>query len=72
MTILKPYEVDLDGKIKRLRRECSTAECGLSYSELLIAMSWLMNGEFQMALHKDRQSYGKCDTFITGSKPPAV
>jgi hypothetical protein len=28
MSILKYYKVDSDGKIKRLRRECPTAECG--------------------------------------------
>ncbi|KAJ3721249.1 ubiquitin-40S ribosomal protein S31 fusion protein [Lentinula raphanica] len=60
MSILKYYKVDSDGKIKRLRRECPTAECGA--------------GIF-MALHKDRQYCGKCGltyTFAPGSKPPAV
>jgi ubiquitin-small subunit ribosomal protein S27Ae len=28
MAILKYYKVEHDGKIKRLRRECPTAECG--------------------------------------------
>ena len=28
MAILKYYKVDADGKIKRLRRECPTPECG--------------------------------------------
>lgn len=28
MGILKYYKVDSDGKIKRLRRECPSAECG--------------------------------------------
>ena len=28
MAILKYYKVDSDGKIKRLRRECPSAECG--------------------------------------------
>ena len=28
MSILKYYKVESDGKIKRLRRECPTAECG--------------------------------------------
>lgn len=28
MAILKYYKVDSEGKIKRLRRECPTAECG--------------------------------------------
>lgn len=28
MAILKYYKVDSDGKLKRLRRECPSAECG--------------------------------------------
>ena len=28
MSILKYYKVESDGKIKRLRRECPSAECG--------------------------------------------
>ena len=28
MSILKYYQVDSDGRVKRLRRECPTAECG--------------------------------------------
>ena len=28
MSILKYYKVDSDGKIKRLRRECPSAQCG--------------------------------------------
>ena len=28
MSILKYYKVDSDGKIRRLRRECPTAQCG--------------------------------------------
>ena len=28
MSILKYYKVDSDGKIKRLRRECPSPECG--------------------------------------------
>ncbi|KAI0339596.1 ubiquitin-40S ribosomal protein S31 fusion protein [Trametopsis cervina] len=60
MSILKYYKVDSDGKIKRLRRECPTAECGA--------------GVF-MAFHKDRQYCGKCGltyVFAPGTKPPAV
>jgi len=45
LAILKYYRVDSDGKIKRLRRECPTPECGA--------------GVF-MAAHKDRQYCGKC------------
>ena len=60
MSILKYYKVESDGKIKRLRRECPSAECGA--------------GIF-MAFHKDRQYCGKCGltyTFQPGTKPPAV
>ncbi|KAF7370526.1 Ubiquitin-40S ribosomal protein S31 fusion protein [Mycena sanguinolenta] len=60
MSILKYYKVDSDGKIKRLRRECPTAECGA--------------GIF-MAFHADRQYCGKCGltyTFAAGSKPPCM
>ncbi|KAJ2919480.1 hypothetical protein MD484_g868, partial [Candolleomyces efflorescens] len=60
MSILKYYKVDSDGKIKRLRRECPSAECGA--------------GVF-MAFHKDRQYCGKCGltyTFTPGTKPPVV
>ncbi|KNZ75117.1 Ubiquitin-40S ribosomal protein S27a [Termitomyces sp. J132] len=60
MSILKYYKVDSDGKIKRLRRECPSAECGA--------------GIF-MAFHKDRQYCGKCGltyTFTPGTKPPVV
>lgn len=44
MATLKFYNVDSDGKIKRLRRECPNDTCGA--------------GVF-MALHKDRQYCGK-------------
>ncbi|KAJ3549693.1 hypothetical protein NM688_g5153 [Phlebia brevispora] len=60
MAILKYYKVDSDGKIKRLRRECPSADCGA--------------GIF-MAFHKDRQYCGKCGltyTFQPGAQPPAV
>jgi len=60
MSILKYYKVDSDGKIKRLRRECPSAECGA--------------GIF-MAFHKDRQYCGKCGltyTFQPGTKPPTI
>lgn len=58
MAILKYYKVEPDGKIKRLRRECPTAECGA--------------GIF-MAFHNDRQYCGKCGltyAFTPGTKPP--
>ncbi|KAI0697822.1 hypothetical protein C8T65DRAFT_729326 [Cerioporus squamosus] len=58
MSILKYYKVESDGKIKRLRRECPSAECGA--------------GIF-MAFHKDRQYCGKCGLtyqFQPGTKPP--
>lgn len=60
MSILKYYKVESDGKIKRLRRECPSTECGA--------------GIF-MAFHQDRQYCGKCGltyTFQPGTKPPAV
>lgn len=40
MAILKYYKVDSDGKLKRLRRECPSAECGAG-----VFMGW----------HHDRQ-----------------
>ena len=49
MAVLKYYRVDSDGKIKRLRRECPTAECGA--------------GVF-MAAHADRQYCGKCECLL--------
>lgn len=45
MAVLKYYKVDSDGKIKRLRRECPSPECGA--------------GIF-MSLHSNRQYCGKC------------
>ncbi|SCV74919.1 BQ2448_7948 [Microbotryum intermedium] len=45
MAVLKYYKVDSDGKIKRLRRECPTPECGPSVF---------------MSLHSNRQYCGKC------------
>jgi ubiquitin-small subunit ribosomal protein S27Ae len=46
MSILKYYKVDSDGKIKRLRRECPTAECGagvfVSHDMFLFATSILL------------------------------
>ena len=80
MSILKYYKVESDGKIKRLRRECPSAECGagifvstllLSYSPSRLSGTLL----FQMAFHKDRQYCGKCGltyTFAAGSKPPTA
>jgi small subunit ribosomal protein S27Ae len=60
MGVLRYYKVDGDGKIKRLRRECPTPECGA--------------GVF-LSLHANRQYCGKCHLtylFEAGSKPPAV
>ncbi|ORY65623.1 ubiquitin-related domain-containing protein [Leucosporidium creatinivorum] len=57
MAILKYYKVDSDGKIKRLRRECPSPECGA--------------GVF-MSLHSNRQYCGKCGLtylFEEGSAP---
>jgi len=81
MSILKYYKVDSDGKIKRLRRECPTAECGAgvfvspifhrALFQFLIAGIPLP----QMAFHNDRQYCGKCGltyTFQPGTKPPVV
>lgn len=45
MAILKYYKVDSDGKIKRLRRECPSPECGPSVF---------------MSLHSNRQYCGRC------------
>ena len=45
LAILKYYQVDKDGKITRLRRECPSATCGA--------------GVF-MSMHYDRQYCGKC------------
>ena len=79
MSILKYYKVDSDGKIKRLRRECPTAECGagifVSYLPFLYSLLVSFHLMLQMAFHKDRQYCGKCGltyTFAPGSKPPAV
>ncbi|MCO5584730.1 hypothetical protein L7F22_038662 [Adiantum nelumboides] len=60
MGVLRYYKVDGDGKIKRLRRECPSPECGA--------------GVF-LSLHANRQYCGKCHLtylFEPGSKPPAV
>jgi len=77
MSILKYYKVDSDGKIKRLRRECPSAECGAGI--FVCVQQWSKREPFlsllQMAFHKDRQYCGKCGltyTFTPGSKPPAV
>ncbi len=45
LAILKYYNVDGDGKVTRLRRECPAEQCGA--------------GVF-MAMHYDRQACGKC------------
>ena len=78
MSILKYYKVESDGKIKRLRRECPSAECGAGIFVRLspISIRWQSTHViFQMAFHKDRQYCGKCGltyTFQPGTKPPAV
>ena len=78
MSILKYYKVESDGKIKRLRRECPSAECGAGIFVRLspISIHWQSTHViFQMAFHKDRQYCGKCGltyTFQPGTKPPAV
>ena len=78
MSILKYYKVDSDGKIKRLRRECPTAECGAGIFVRFLSLCSifkLLTILVQMAFHKDRQYCGKCGltyTFAPGSKPPAV
>jgi ribosomal protein S27AE len=41
MAVLKYYKVDSDGKIKRLRRECPSAECGAG-----IFMAWHENRQY--------------------------
>merc|ERR1711990_1444540 len=45
LAVLKYYKIDENGKITRLRRECSNEDCGA--------------GVF-MAAHFDRQSCGRC------------
>ena len=80
MSILKYYKVESDGKIKRLRRECPSAECGagIFVSTLLLSYSSSrLSGTLisQMAFHKDRQYCGKCGLtyqFQPGTKPPVV
>ena len=46
MAILKYYKVDADGKIKRLRRECPSAECGAGVFMVryaaLVDLDWLL------------------------------
>ena len=79
MAILKYYKVDSDGKIKRLRRECPSAECGAGifvrpfrYPCKAYPSSPPIS---QMAFHKDRQYCGKCGLtyqFQPGTKPPVV
>ncbi|PWN91374.1 ubiquitin-domain-containing protein [Acaromyces ingoldii] len=57
MSVLRYYKVDGDGKIKRLRRECPSPECGA--------------GIF-LSLHSNRQYCGKCHLtylFEPGQKP---
>ena len=80
MSILKYYKVESDGKIKRLRRECPSAECGagifvspsVTFAIPFYALTVLLP---QMAFHKDRQYCGKCGLtyqFQPGTKPPVV
>ena len=57
MAILKYYKVDSDGKIKRLRRECPTPECGAG-----VFMAW----------HQDRQYCGRCHLTYSASCPFVV
>eukprot|EP01139_Manchomonas_bermudensis_P000027 Amastigsp_a21_4984.p2 type:complete len:164 gc:universal Amastigsp_a21_4984:543-52(-) len=45
LRVLSYYQVDNNGKITRLRRECPSAECGAST---------------YMAKHADRQTCGRC------------
>jgi len=50
MSILKYYKVDSDGKIKRLRRECPTAECGAGVfvrAPSIFLVSHLFNPSFR-------------------------
>ncbi len=54
LAVLKYYQVNKDGKITRLRRECPAAECGA--------------GVF-MAQHKNRQYCGKCQATYVFNKP---
>ena len=77
MSILKYYKVESDGKIKRLRRECPSAECGAGIfvrAFTMCSVSFTYRN-VQMAFHKDRQYCGKCGltyTFQPGAKPPTV
>ena len=80
MSILKYYKVESDGKIKRLRRECPSAECGAGIFVSILLLSYSssrLSGTLisQMAFHKDRQYCGKCGLtyqFQPGTKPPVV
>ena len=78
MSILKYYKVESDGKIKRLRRECPSAECGAGIFVRILSIAGILmvaNDPFQMAFHKDRQYCGKCGLtyqFQPGTKPPVV
>ena len=74
---LKYYKIDSEGKIKRLRRECPTAECGAGVfvSSPHPCYTSVSHFLFQMAFHQDRQYCGKCGLtfmFAPGTKPPAV
>lgn len=54
LAVLRFYKVDENGKITRLRRECTNEECGA--------------GVF-MASHFDRQYCGKCALTFVFNKP---
>ncbi|CAG2163450.1 unnamed protein product [Oppiella nova] len=54
LSVLRFYKVDENGKITRLRRECTNDECGA--------------GVF-MASHFDRQYCGKCSLTFVFNKP---
>jgi ribosomal protein S27AE len=77
IAILKYYKVENDGKIKRLRRECPTAERGagifVSQLSVHVCVGLLFIAAHQMAFRNDRQYCGKCGltyTFQPGTKPP--
>lgn len=77
MSILKYYKVDSEGKIKRLRRECPSAECGAGIFvwQLFLFLAELAKFFSQMSFHHNRQYCGKCGltyTFQPGTKPPVV
>ncbi|CAD6185643.1 unnamed protein product [Caenorhabditis auriculariae] len=55
LAVLKYYEVDENGKIRRLRKECQSPGCG---------------GGVFMAAHENRYYCGRChDTLVVEEKP---